>query len=127
MSRLKFLVKLAQKEIKPVSQIMSESKKDIEFIKKHKLDVLVETIGCGKRITFGKPKFLGKYLSAHSVRDRGLVFGYPVCCSEYFERFMEGKEKEIPKKHPPLEHFVCPSCKESEKLKKRYEKEKSRL
>ncbi len=114
------LVKLASLGIKGLSELPYEEGL-IELVREAGLSFELRDSGCARRVLFGRKELLERYLRERGIRERGLLLGYPECCARYFEEFMEGKREEKPRRMPPLEHFVCPGCRESPALKDIYE------
>ncbi len=130
--RLALLVTLALKKIKQVSKIDGfEGPDEVvkKILEKLGLEVKIKKTGCRSDILFGTSEGMTKYKMANSLKGKeriyqlGLAFGYPNCCSKYFSEFIMGEKKEKPKKLLPLEHFICPGCKKSNELLKKYKKE----
>jgi hypothetical protein len=129
--RIALLAVLTVQGIKPVSKIDGFEGPDeavAGLLREMGLEVEVEKSGCKTDILFGKKKAMGKYHKAESLKGKekicevGKVFGYPDCCSRFFAEFMMGEADGKPGKKQPLEHFICPGCKESPRLLKKYKK-----
>ena len=127
--RLALLVNLATEGIKQVSKIDGFEGPDEavkKILEKHGLQVEIKKTGCRSDLLFGTSEGIKKYKEANLLKGKeriyklGLAFGYPACCSKYFSEFIMDEKLEKPRKKPPLEHFVCPECKKSEELIKKY-------
>ena len=129
-SRLAMLVKLCLDGKKPVSRIDGfEGPEEVvaKLLREMGLSVETKKSGCRGDLVFGTKEGIIRYKNARVLKgkerivEQGLVFGYPKCCATYFSEFVSGEKTEKAKRMKPLEHFVCPNCEKSEKLKKEYE------
>ncbi len=134
--RVALLAFLTVQGIKPVSKLDGFEGPDevvVELLKELGLEVEVTREGCKTDILFGSREALNRYHASEKlkggekIKALGKLFGYPECCSRFFAGLMEGKAKGKPGKRPPLEHFICPGCKESPQLLEKYLKARRTL
>ena len=134
--RLALLALLAVKGIKPVSRIdgyEGPEKTTGRLLKELGLEAEFKHAGCRADVVFGTPEGMNKYRAAagltgrEKIRRLGLAFGYPDCCANFFADLVSGKTDGEPERKPPLEHFLCPGCKVSPGLLKKYSEMERRL
>ena len=126
--RVAVLAELCRRGIKPLSKVATERAEELANILREKgFDVRVERISCRTDLIFGYRGILELYDQVNAlsgkerIRQLGILFGYPECCASYFADYMFGDAQGKPEKMEPLEHFVCPGCTESPRLKVFYE------
>ena len=133
-ARIALLALLTRRGTKPVSRVEGFEGPDeavVKLLKELGLEVEVEKSGCKTDILFGRS--LKEFREADKLKGKekivalGKVFGYPECCADFFAKLMMGEVEGKPGKKPPLEHFVCPGCKASGELMKKYKEAEKEL